>query len=460
MGGRLKCRKARMNVEDLLDDRLDEPGRISLDEHLSGCSECREYRVGARRAQELLQGQSLKLASDAAVNRMWEKLEGKLDEPALAFSPPRSRRWSFIAAAAAVTLLSGMLLTWALNDSDGPLVSSRSAGPVITQRPTQPSNVSESPAETPIPTSVRCIASRGTIRHSRGDTGLASLTTESMLLAGDRIVTEEDSTATVRLGDIISAHLGPSTSLQLVDSSTETPTLELLEGWLVCEVSPLEESRSFDVHARGAVVRVVGTVFAVETVGENEVEVRVAEGRVEVSMSAEGEERVVLNEEQTALFPSAATNELDDELAERDLALTRGETTERPRSEPALGVDELFELAEEARRTGRHAQAATLYRRIASMDRSGAAGGTALISLGQLCVGRLGRPGEARRAFEAYLSRNRRGPLSQEAYVGLMRAHRAQGRTDAARRVARQYLDTYVEGRYRHVAREVLGPNH
>ncbi len=463
MGGRLKCLKAHVMIEELLDDQLDESGRIALDEHLSQCTSCRDYREGSRRTRELLQEQPLNLASDAAVRRMWGKLEKRLDEPVQVVPPARRTRWHIVAAAAMVALVAGAALTWFSSNGVRNSVDLVSADPVIEEEGVRREAPDPEPspelAPPPPEPSARFVAANGSIRLSRGelepDTPVAR---GASLLAGDRLATDAESTASFRIGDVISAYMGPRTTLDVRDLSAESPSLELVEGWVVFEVSPLEPSATFDVGVRGARVRVVGTVFAVETLGEEEVEVRVVEGRVEVSTG--DNEPVIVNSEHTAELPRATVVELDDELTTRDRALARGDASPRPSIASPPDIDELFEQAEEARRAGRHTQAASLYRRIATMDRSGASGGTALISLGQICLGRLGRPGEARRAFETYLSRHERGPLSQEAYVGLMRAHRASGRADSARRVARQYLDVYSTGRYRHIAEEILERHH
>jgi hypothetical protein len=272
---------------------------------------------------------------------------------------------------------------------------------------------------------------------------------------GSRVETWERSTAVLRLGDHVRAALGPGSSLEIRSVSPEGADVVLGRGWLVCDVDPGRLAAGLTVRAPGGRVEVLGTRFAVEIGQGGELEVRVLRGRV-AWVSDRGGASVELEAGESAVLPGSAAHRLADDLARRDAALLGGELVAAggERVEPDLG--QLFAEAEQARREGEHERAAARYRRIAARDPGGAAGGTALVSLGQLSLGPLGRPADARRAFSDYLASHPSGPLREEAWVGLIRAELALGHTDAARVAAARYLRDHPSGRYARIAEELV----
>jgi hypothetical protein len=441
-------------VDALLDDVLDEGGRSAVDAHLSRCADCRSFRNGARRVRDVLRDQPLVPASDLAVRRMWEALDRRLDEPARPERPAGRSWWLVAACAAAVVLGTAGAVAWTARHASPPPARlaerARPAGEVRPAPPLAPSPPADAPA---LPAIASSIIGGSRVVRSGNDRGSSDLE-RAAVERGDHVVTASGSAAEVGIGEDIVVHLGPESDVALARLDPSSPSLELAAGWVVCHVVHREPPVPFTVVAGGMEVRVTGTVFAVERTSGGAVDVRVAQGSVEVVTA--GEPAVIVEADRAASFPRARVRALEPTLAARDAALARGELT--PDREPVVeaSLDELFEQAEADRREGRYDRAAAIYRRIAGADRSGAAGGTAMISLGQLCLGRLGRPDEARLAFATYLSRQPGGALRQEAYVGLLRSHRALGQSAEAARVARRYLDEFPAGRYREAAEEEL----
>ncbi|MCP4604942.1 MAG: tetratricopeptide repeat protein [Proteobacteria bacterium] len=109
-------------------------------------------------------------------------------------------------------------------------------------------------------------------------------------------------------------------------------------------------------------------------------------------------------------------------------------------------MDSLVSLALAKRKVGKYPEAAEIYRRlIDEYPRSGAAQ-NALVSLGQLELKELGRPGRALKHFEDYLSRAPKGFLAEEARLGQVRSSGRLGRLDDVERTATAYLKTHSNG--------------
>jgi hypothetical protein len=448
--GELSCKKAELMIEELLDDRLDEPGRAALDDHLLGCGSCQGYRRAAVFTRDALASRPLLSPSPQVVDRMWLGLERRLERERPRLRPVRiARPWLVAAASVALAagvaaLAFGLLSAWPRERSGD--VARRAPGA------TEPAGA---PSTAPAPVQDLVIA-EGSV-EARRDGAPVQLSRDAVLQGGDALRTAAaDGVAVLRRGDQVRLALGPDSSLDVERLAPESLEVDLGAGWLAGQVEPGEQPLQLRVRTPAGVLRVVGTIFAVEVSDTGSVEVRVARGEVAFTPEA-GASPVEVETGRRARFPAGTSAEVGTRYTERDEALLQGRLLARPDEIAAAraDVEELFERAEAARRLGQPAQAAALYRQIASADPRGASGGTALISLGQLSLGPLGQPAQARGAFSTYLA-SRRRPLRQEAYAGLLRAQLALGQAAAARRTARQYLDEYPGGRYRDVAEDAL----
>ncbi len=459
--GELSCKKMEFMIEELLDDRLDEPGRVALDEHLRRCPNCQGYRHAALHARETLGGQPLSSPSDRAIDRMWRALDRKLDQDdprhsyrprplGLKVTPLRVAAGAALAASVAAVAL-GLPWLW-------PPERTEDLAQAVRETSSDPEPEERSPAEGPVEraSGPALVLTRGDAEIRRADEPLGEL--EGGLRDGDEVRTADGAVAVLGRGDEIRLALGPQSALTLERLAPGALEVNLESGWLVGQVDPGEQALEVKVRTPAGVVFVLGTIFAVEVAASGSVEVRVTRGQVTFEMDGEEDEPApeTVSAGQVASFPSGQTVEVSPRVVGRDQALLEGRLMPRPAEVVVTtDVETLFEQAETARRGGQLRRAAALYTRIAATDPRGASGGTALISLGQLSLGPLGQPAQARQAFSSYLSSRRRS-LRQEAFVGLLRAQRALGQMGPARRTARQYLDEYQSGRYRHVAEELL----
>lgn len=452
--GELSCKRAELMIEDLLDDRLDEPGRAALDDHLAGCGSCQGYRRAAVFARDALASRPLVSPSPQAMDRMWRGLERRLAPEQATARPARVVR-PWLVAAASVALAAGLAaiafgVLWSRAPAPTEPASARREGS------SEPAPAAERAEPAPAPVEHLAIA-EGAAEVRRGGARLHA-PARAPLEEGDEVLTAaEDGLAVLRQGEAVRLALGPGSALDVVRLAPGSLEVGLGAGWLAGQVEPGQGPVQLQVHTPTGVLRVVGTIFAVEVADQGAVEVRVARGEVSFTPRA-SDASIEVETGRRARFPTGTTAEVGARYTERDEALLQGRLLARPdEAVAAVGVDveTLFERAEAARRRGQPAQAAALYRQIAGADPHGASGGTALISLGQLSLGPLGQPGQARSAFSTYLA-SRRRPLRQEAFSGLLRSQLALGQAAAARRTARQYLDEYPTGRYRDIAENAL----
>ncbi len=439
------CRRVEAVIEEQLDDFLDESGRAALDEHLALCEECRNYRHAARRTREMLVSVPLVEPTSRSVSRMWEQLAPRLEAESAAAARPMSSPWRWAGLAVASVAAIAIVVTVVATRSDGgsePLSSSQLASFESSHiSPFATPVITASPEVVAVP---RFVLESGSARR-----GGAADTMEpgDVLEPGDTLRVGE-TVAILVSRDQVRFALSPGSEAELVRFESEHLSLELDSGWLVGQIDPGETDLHVEVTTSVGAVRVTGTIFAVEALSDA-IEVRVLRGAVEVDFDGASTR---IEADRGVLFETEAIHAPDELTASwrmRDEALLVGRATSRPRR-PLDDLDTLFERAEGARRSSEYSRAAGLYQRISSRDPSGGAGGTALISLGQIALGPLSQPSRALRAFRRYLD-SRRQPLRQEAYVGAYRAEGALGRTAAARRTAQRYRDEFPAGRYRRV---------
>ncbi len=139
------------------------------------------------------------------------------------------------------------------------------------------------------------------------------------------------------------------------------------------------------------------------------------------------------------------------------------ELVETPLEEPepieedpvaVVDVDALFRRANEARREGRVAAAARLYRQVIQAEPRSERGLTSRVNLGRLWM--RSRPRRALAQFDAYLRLQPRGSLAEEALVGRARALENLGRTREERRAWEQLLRRFPQSLHAGRARQRL----
>ena len=106
-------------------------------------------------------------------------------------------------------------------------------------------------------------------------------------------------------------------------------------------------------------------------------------------------------------------------------------------------------VAESHVRDGSYERASEVYLGVHRQYRRSAYGGHSLYMAGSLELFQRGRPGEASRLFQRYLSSYPRGRQRQGAYNSLIRALRAQGRSAEANQTIEGYIAEFPNGRYR-----------
>jgi tetratricopeptide (TPR) repeat protein len=247
--------------------------------------------------------------------------------------------------------------------------------------------------------------------------------------------------------------------------------LELARGHVVVSLEPQPAGTSFSIVTAEGRVTAIGTVFSVESRERDTTVARVLEGKVAVRDDGSSTPRPLRAGESLRLGTpkasaiSAHERERDLSLLPADIrAALAGDSAATPpassaASTPAATPEALLEQALALRAQGQFRRAAEVYRRVHAASPASAAGGTALVSLGELSLSSLRDPRGALAAFDSYLSRG--GALSQEAAYGRVRALRALGRTAEERSATERFLAQYPGAPQSRILRErlaTLGP--
>ncbi len=200
-----------------------------------------------------------------------------------------------------------------------------------------------------------------------------------------------------------------SSGARLVARSTDREVYEVTAGRVRFDV-PHRPSRVFRVEAGAVSVQVLGTSFSVERTVDGAV-VSVSDGRVRVFWNNHFAD---LGAGETDRFPRAtqSVSPTRDEPAPEPTAEAPSAVVTRPHAAPAPSPEALMDEADEARRQGDSARAATLLRRALSAPRPDAA---AAFTLGRVLADDLHRHDEAAAAFARARSIAPRGPLSDDA---------------------------------------------
>ena len=110
---------------------------------------------------------------------------------------------------------------------------------------------------------------------------------------------------------------------------------------------------------------------------------------------------------------------------------------------PAADPADLLARAQESRSARDWAGAARAYRELIRRFPGSAQASSALVSLAQIELSKLGKHGKALKRFDSYLSRHPGGPLALEALLGKARALRAMGRVVEERAVLERFLEQF-----------------
>ncbi|MBI5532958.1 MAG: FecR domain-containing protein [Deltaproteobacteria bacterium] len=114
----------------------------------------------------------------------------------------------------------------------------------------------------------------------------------------------------------------------------------------------------------------------------------------------------------------------------------------------AATMDDLYALADVARLSGHHADAARVLQSIVDSHPTDARAAVAAFTLGRIYLGPMGRPQQAAAAFSRALSMGLPGALREDAFARMVEARARAGDLAAARAGARQYAAQYPNGRY------------
>jgi transmembrane sensor len=254
--------------------------------------------------------------------------------------------------------------------------------------------------------------------------------------------------SSVALADGSAIELAPETHLDLVEGKQESVKLKLEYGRVTCDVAK-NPARAFSVVAGDVVVKVVGTRFSVSRSGER-VEVEVQRGAVEVQTPSRREPLLL-----------AAGQSYREEPPPPKPVVSAPERVLPERSEPkpqvsASAARELFDEANQARRSGDTARAAELYESLLRRYPGDGRAGLAAFELGRLRMDSLNDLPGAASALERAVTMTP-GGFREDAIARLVRVYDALGRTGDCQRAKERYLKGYPNGVHREAIAERCG---
>jgi ferric-dicitrate binding protein FerR (iron transport regulator) len=398
---------------------LPSDAREFLDRHARECDQCSKEAAHFRAL--LVPVGSESQPSDQEVDNILLRATEK--------APPSrgggQRRW-VVGAAAALAVAASLALWLRTGEAPSPIAAQSSTATPVPARPTQPSAPTTEPTQP---------AQAGCSEVVRGVLACTAAGTE---------ITRRDLASPERF-------------------------LELTRGHIVLSLEPQPQGTSFSIVTAEGRVTAVGTVFSVESSERDGTVARVLEGKVVVRDGRNGAPRPLRAGESLRLGepkPSAlSAQEQERELSllppDVRAALSGKSTAPAPASAaaPAATPEALLKQALSLRAQGQFRRAAEVYRKVHDASPTSAAGGAALVSLGELSLSSLNDPRGALAAFDSYLSRG--GSLSQEAAFGRARALRALGRTAEERSAIERFVARYPDAPQSRVLRErlaALGP--
>jgi transmembrane sensor len=223
-------------------------------------------------------------------------------------------------------------------------------------------------------------------------------------------------------------------------------------------------SREFVVVSGDVRVRVVGTRFRVERVGER-TRVSVREGKVEVR---QGDELVYLEAGESRFFPGLQAEPLQPEprssaSASAGAAAGHARFMELARSSQfkaayqlmsqnptvvGASAEELMLAADSARLSGHADEALRYLRRVTQEHGSDSRAPISAFTQGRLLLSQLRRPGEAAEAFALARKLRPAGSLAEDALAREAEARAAAGSGGRAKALATDYLARYPKGKH------------
>jgi transmembrane sensor len=315
-----------------------------------------------------------------------------------------------------------------------------------------------------------CAATAGAItiavvraREVHGNASAVVATASASAWEGAQLETADDALA-VSLVDGSSLKVEPRSRVEVRNHTTSALKLVLARGRIACDVTH-REGRSFVVAAGGVEVRVVGTRFSVANEaaeGGTRVEVRVERGVVEVrgagpdaeivrveaghswlqvtKTEALAEPSSALEEAAPAIAPEPATQ------AETAAPAARSHVTARATRPAAADARELFEQARGQWRAGKMEEAARTYQALLAAHPRDPRAGLAAFELGRLRMDRLNDMTGAVQALEQAVALAPGAELREDALARLVAASAAAHDTARCSRARTRYLTEYPSG--------------
>ncbi len=281
----------------------------------------------------------------------------------------------------------------------------------------------------------------------------------------------------------IAVGLSKDTSVRVNWDGRRSYSVEMAAGMALFSVDPKKMRDGFSVQTPEGTVRVKGTLFTVDVTDEGTVAVYLHRGSVVLetpratpitlpqgrmalldgrtpqiaempdSPDVQGQMRRLGCMDDGRIFSEFDTSICDVDTAveprttERQTPAATGSKKRTGTPDPLWTVRELLAAARDARLEGRHAEAAVALRELIRTWPDSPDARTALVTLGQLELKKLGQPADARRHFTRYLEKP--GHLSQDALLGQADACRAlsdgDGERAALQRIIRDFPGSPAE---------------
>ncbi len=454
-----ECQRAHAVLEEELlgDGHLTDEQRDLLEQHLRSCADCAAYAGFVRRLPDLAPAPSTAEISRATVGARM-----------IYFA--RRRRIRVAAASIAVIAAAASVLLFFQ---------------FLPASPGEPASGDE----------IDLLLVSGSVNLDEPITSPGALSA-----LGREVIALEHATR-LAAGDFATIALNDRAEIEPLVLERDAVELRLHDG-MIAVYMPSDISRAirFVVHTTRATVKVTGTVFCVEVVGDD-VRVDVVRGAVEVRRTGlEAGTAIMLAAGHTLSLATNSVTTLDTAASERILELVGGDGSARQTAEPIGHLDEALRDGREQPAefepitdlVGRDVQprrsdvaggkqkpsasgtatgdaatpagndpegllaaarrcrtdrdwtcAAASYQRVVELYPGQPEAKIALVSLAEIQLRHLGRPGQALVNFERYQATSPGGPLAEEALYGICRALLALGRDADERRSLEQFLDQH-----------------
>jgi TolA-binding protein len=247
----------------------------------------------------------------------------------------------------------------------------------------------------------------------------------------------------VELADGSRIELSADSRVEVTRAERKDLRLALRSGTARFRVAPRPE-RQVTVTTDGVEVVAYGREFAMsrtEIAGAVKVTVRVLDGEVEVRRTKGGtveRRRIAAGESWSVEWATSARL--------RSPSPSPSASASPIDLPPPDEAETLFDAANEARRAGRHADAASYFEELLAKHPSDARGALAAFELGRLRMDRLNDLRGAARAFELAVSRSETGSLHEDATARLAETYDRLGDARRCREAREAYLSRYPDG--------------